>query len=101
MDKVLKILSIILPLIPSLIEQAEEAFTGSKQGKIKKEFVLSILSVTLAGLSEFKETVEEYKTLILAVASRVIDFTVGIYNVTSYWGTKAKSDLQTGDVIKF
>lgn len=95
----------ILPIVVNIllqsikfIEDAEKLFQGAGQGKIKKEYVLNMVSVMLSVISFFKDN-DEYREMILNLVSEWIDIVVATYNSFGGWGRKAILDIPEGTEV--
>jgi hypothetical protein len=94
MDKILEVIKQLLVKIPVWIDLAEQIYQGAKLGKIRKEFVLQLVSNFL---DEIKFT--EYKALVLDWSGSFIDLVVKGFNLTGWWGRKVKIDIKPGEEL--
>lgn len=72
----------LLPTILDVVMKAEKLITGIKQGKVKKQVALGLISNAVDAADRFKPGAGDMKESILSAASKLIDGTVEVLNAS-------------------
>lgn len=99
-QNIFQIIMILQPLVSEAIEDAEEVYSGAKQGEFKKKHALNLIRTALTGLGFYAKGTRDYQEMVINIAGYLIDAMVGIYNMTGIWGRKVKIEIQPGEELK-
>lgn len=99
-NNIFQLIMLLQPLVADAIEDAEELYSGAKQGEVKKKHALNLLRTALAGLGFFARGTRDYQKMVVNIASMLIDAMVGVYNMTGAWGRKVKIEIKDGEELQ-
>jgi hypothetical protein len=91
----ISIITLVLQITPKLLDAilyAEKLYSGMKQGKLKKQYVMRIIENAIESGEIIHPVISAYKQQFINALSQFVDSLVAIMNATGVFSDKVKID---------
>lgn len=94
------LLPMLFDLFPKIMKSArtaEKLYTGIKEGRIKKQYVMDFIRDTFDIRDYFDSDLDKNMGIVMNIADKGIDFLVSVLNMTGRFQTTSRIDTRPKD----